>query len=101
MPLVMDIIAEHEGVSLSDVRKAGSGSVISYGFTKGETDASMGPRNAMTSAAADNHSPTGCKMGKRRRYAIETESTQRARKSSVSKPLLKGRCPPFFHRSPN
>lgn len=42
MPLVMDIIAEHEGVSLSDVRKAGSGSVISYGFTKGETDAYAG-----------------------------------------------------------
>ena len=42
MPLVMDIIAEHEGVSLSDVRKAGSGSIISYGFTKGETDAYAG-----------------------------------------------------------
>lgn len=42
MPLVMDIIAEHEGVSLSYVRKAGSGSIISYGFTKGETDAYAG-----------------------------------------------------------
>ena len=39
MPLVMDIIAEHEGISLSQVKKAGSGSVITYGFTKGETEA--------------------------------------------------------------
>ena len=38
MPLVMDIIAQHEGVPLSEVRKAGSGSVISYGFTKGEPE---------------------------------------------------------------
>lgn len=38
MPLVMDIIARHEGIPLSEVRKAGSRSVISYGFTKGEPE---------------------------------------------------------------
>ncbi len=34
-PLVTKIIAEHEGVSLSEVRKASSESVILYGETKG------------------------------------------------------------------
>ena len=47
MPLVMDIIAEHEGISLSQVKKAGSGSVITYGFTKGEPEAA-----AVTAAAS-------------------------------------------------
>lgn len=47
MPLVMKIISEHEGISLSDVKKAGSGSVITYGFTKG------GPEAAVAAAAGD------------------------------------------------
>ena len=47
MPLVMNIIAEHEGIPLSDVKKAGSGSVITYGFTKG------GPEDAVAAAAGD------------------------------------------------
>lgn len=34
MPLVTKIISEHEGIPISQVRKAGGGSVISYGRTK-------------------------------------------------------------------
>lgn len=37
-PLVMGIIAEHEKIKLSDVKKDSSGSVITYGETKGAAD---------------------------------------------------------------
>lgn len=37
-PLVMRIIAEHEKIKLSDVKKDSSGSVITYGETKGAAD---------------------------------------------------------------
>ena len=34
-PLVMQIIAAHQGIQLSDVTKKGGGSVLTYGKTKG------------------------------------------------------------------
>lgn len=35
MPLVAEIISEHTGIALEEVRKSGDGSVVSYGETKG------------------------------------------------------------------
>lgn len=35
MPLVAQIISEHEGIPLSRVKKSGTEAVISYGPTKG------------------------------------------------------------------